>query len=130
MLALSLIPIAAIVISFCTKYDNLKEPCKFLYAYNANTTSHNLDHSFLFSLEKVDSGYRCYIERIPSFRGRDTSNYQYHTLREKSSNRLYVCWTGNIKYIEQAKTLCRNWADATQKFIDTGIPAPGFGGYV
>lgn len=127
MLALALIPISAVIITFCSKYSDLKEPCKFVYEYNPTSVYPSLDHKFIFSIEKMSGGYRCYIERIPSFRGRSTNNYQYHTLRDNTSKRLYICWTGNIKYFEQAKTLCRNWADATQKFIDTGVPAPGFG---
>jgi len=126
MLALTLIPLSAIVITFCTKYKDLKEPCKYTYEYSATTVCPSLDHKYLFSLEKCSDGYRCYIERIPSFRGRSTSNYQYHTYVESSSKRHYVCWTGKVKYFEQAKTLCRNWANATQQFIDTGVPAPGF----
>lgn len=128
MSAWVLIPILAIVITFLSKYDTLKEPCKVHYEYNAKTKNPSLDHSFKFSLEKIDSCYRCYIECIPSFRGRDTSNYQYHILTDSLSNRPYICWTGRVVYAEQAKKLSRNWADATQKFIDTGIPAPGFGG--
>ncbi len=128
MSPLALIPILAVVITFFLQYDTLKEPRKFHYEYSAKTTTPGLDHNYKFSLEKINTGYRCYIERYPSFRGRDTSGYQYHILTETISKRSYVCWTGRVEYLEQAKTLCRNWADATQKFIDTGIPAPGFGG--
>lgn len=124
MLALSLIPIIAIVITFCVRYSDLKEPCNFTYEYYPTTIYNSLDHKFIFSIEKLSSGYRCYVKYMPSFRGRKTTNYQYHLLPD--SERHYVCWTGKIKYSEQAKKLCRNWADATQQFIDTGVPAPGF----
>ena len=128
MWALILIPIAVILITFFKNMDTMKEPCKYLYSYEAETVDDTLDHYYLFSVEKVKNGYLCYIERIPSFRGRSTSRYMYHIIKEKHTKRYYICWTGEIRYHEQAETLCRNWANATQQFIDTGVPAPGFGG--
>ena len=126
MYLLLLIPIIAAFITFLLNLTSIKEPDRFSYEYNAKTLFIALDHKYLFTVEKLDREYRCYIERSPDFRGRSKANYQDHCWRERSSNRRYICWTGKIKYAEQAKTLCRNWADATQQFIDTGVPLPAF----
>ena len=98
---------------------------EFAYRYDALTSQYG-DHEYRFFVRWVDNGYRCYIDRVPSFRGRDTSHYMPHYWEEEYTNRHFICWTGTIRYPEQAKTLCRNWANATQQFIDTGIPAEGF----
>ncbi len=126
MLIFVIISISAILITLCVRWADLKAPAQFTYEYYARTKQYSLDHKYKFCVRKCSDGYRCYIERTPSFRNRDTSKYMAHYWIEKGTNRHYVCWTGKIKYPEQAKTLCRNWSDATQQFIDTGIPAPGF----
>ncbi len=126
MALLILIPIVAIIITFIVRYNILCEPNDFIFNYSAKTKYATKDHSYKFRVKRVGSGYRCYIEHAPSFRGRSTANYMPHYWVETGTDKHYVCWTGKIQYAEQAKTLCRNWADATQIFIDTGIPAPGF----
>lgn len=126
MLCLIFIPIIAIAITLAVRFQTLKEPLSFVFNYSASTQISNKDHTYKFNVVKLDSGYRCYIEQTPSFRGRSTKNYMPHYWVENSTGKHYICWTGKITYAEQAKTLCRNWADATQKFIDTGKPAPGF----
>lgn len=120
------ISIAICLITFLVRLPYLCTIKDFAYTYSAKTRYGSLDHNFNFFVKRVKGGYLCYIERTPSFRGRDTSNYMPHYWVEQGTNRHYICWTGTIKYPEQAKTLCRNWSDATQQFIDTGTPAPGF----
>jgi len=127
MMYLVLIPIIAIGITFAIKYQSWKDPVSFVFRYSAKTKFEDKDHAYKFNIKKTDSGYKCYIEQTPSFRGRSTINYTPHYWSEALTGKCYICWTGKIKYPEQAKTLCRNWADATQLFIDTGKPAPGFG---
>ena len=99
---------------------------KFTYTYNAATIYSLQDHKYNFVIKKSHGEYKCYIQRIPSFRNRDTSKYMPHFWTENKTGKMYICWTGKIVYPKQAKTLCRNWADATQQFIDTGRPAAGF----
>ena len=115
-----------IFITLIVRWSDLKSPAYFTYTYSAKTKNYNLDHRYMFRMRKMPDGYRCYIERTPSFRNRDTSKYMPHYWVERGTNKQFICWTGKIKYPEQAKTLCRNWSDATQQFIDTGKPAPGF----
>ena len=114
------------LLTFLIRLPHLCTVKNFTYSYSAKTRYGMQDHNYNFSVRRVSGEYRCYIERTPSFRGRDTSHYMPHYWVEQGTNRHYICWTGKIKYPEQAKTLCRNWSDATQQFIDTGVPAPGF----
>lgn len=125
MTQLILISILALII-FVACYRAITRPKEFIFDYSAKTKYASQDHTYKFRVKKVDSDYRCYIERTPSFRGRTTDNYLPHYWIENATGNHYVCWTGTIKYPEQAKTLCRNWADATQIFIDTGVPIPEF----
>ena len=121
---LELLIVAAVIYFICKR--NKKRPRRHIYRYSAETTKRYLDHDYIFSIEKIGNVYRCYVNRYPSFRGRNTANYLYHILRESKTRRVYICWTGAIRTRDQAMTLCENWANATQKFIDTGVPAPGF----
>lgn len=121
-----LIFIGICLMTFFIRLPYLCSVKDFTYSYSAKTSCSGHDHSYNFYVKRFKDGYRCYIERTPSFRGRDTSHYMPHYWVEQGSGRHYICWTGKIKYPEQAKTLCQNWSDATQQFIDTGHPAPGF----
>lgn len=125
MLIVLLISITIILAVFFVRLPALYVEDEFFYDYYAKSSEKN-DCKYKFFIKWVDNGYRCYIERTPSFRGRDTTNYMPHYWEENSTRRHYICWTGKLQYSEQAKTLCRNWADATQQFIDTGKPAKGF----
>ena len=125
MIVLLIAVILLFIIVFLVKLPSMYVEEEFTYSYFAKTIQ-NGDNEYYFTVHWVDNGYRCYIDRVPSFRGRDTSHYMPHYWEEKYTNRHFICWTENIIYPEQAKTLCRNWADATQQFIDTGIPAMGF----
>lgn len=125
MLIVLIISIMILLTVFLFKLPSLYVEEEFYYDYLAKSNG-NKDHKYKFLVKWVDDGYRCYIEKTPSFVGRDTSHYMPHYWEENGTGRHYICWTGKIQYSEQAKTLCRNWADATQQFIDTGKPAKGF----
>lgn len=114
------------LLTFFLRIPHLFSVKQFVYDYYAKTQYSDQDHHYRFTVQRIDAEYRCYIESTPSFRNRDTSHYLPHYWIEEGTKRHFICWTGKIKYPEQAKTLCRNWSDATQQFIDTGNPAPGF----
>lgn len=127
MIFLILIPLTAIAIAFAVRYRSLRDPVQLSFDYSATTSFPSKDHYYSFDIRKEsDNAYKCYICRTPSFRGRDTSNYMPHFWYNKVTDGRWICWTGIIKYPEQAKTLCRKWTDATQVFIDTGKPLPEF----
>lgn len=127
MFILAFIPVIVIAITFAVRYSYMRDPVRFSYEYKAQTSCPSMDHLYIFDIRKEsDNLYKCYIRRTPSYRGRDISNYIPHVWYNKTTNERWVCWTGSIRYPEQAKTLCRKWADATQVFIDTGNPLPAF----
>ena len=127
MFILAFIPVIVIAVTFAVRYRSMCDPVQFSYEYQAQTSCPSKDHLYTFDIRKEsDNLYKCYICRTPSYRGRDTSNYMPHIWYNKTTNKRWICWTGSIKYPEQAKTLCRKWADATQVFIDTGKPLPAF----
>ena len=104
-------------------------PTKITYDYWAKSVTNKIDVDSLYSfiIEKCYDGYRVYINRVPNlFISRDKTNYNPHLYKEKSNNMFYICWTNRIKRIDDAKTLARLWADATQQFVETGSPANGF----
>ena len=121
-----LMSLAVCLIAFFIRLPYLSRVESFAYSYKAKTKYADKDHTYRFSVKRVKGSYMCYIDDTPSYRGRDTSHYMPHYWIEDGTERHYICWTGKIKFPEQAKTLCRNWSNATQQFIGTGIPAPGF----
>ena len=124
------IPLIVILVSLCEQVYTLyaKKERRHIrgrfYVYFAKTKYPLLDHLYSFRIRFVAGQYRCYVVKQPEYRGRDLSHYMPHCWEEQ--NARYICWTGEIKKIPQAKTLCRMFANATQQFIDTGVPASGF----
>ena len=78
------------------------------------------DCYYKFRIKRRGDGYRCYIVRTPSFRGRSTAAHTIHYLTDSAGK--YICFTAKIKKLQQAQTLCRTWADQAQKYIETGRP--------
>lgn len=97
------------------------------YSYKAKTVSPLLNHEYRFKIIKdiITKQYKCFVLKTPEVRGAGSSDYEPH-LWYNEKNEKWICWTGKIENKDQAKTLCRKWADCTQQYIDTGIPAPGF----
>jgi hypothetical protein len=75
------------------------------------------DYRFSFE-EQQDGTWRAYIEEQPSYCGRPTDAHATHRLSD--NNRKYVCWTDPLKSLAEAKSVAALWADATQKYIQTG----------
>lgn len=84
----------------------------------AETGYNNADNRYVFTLKRLPSGYRCYIDRTPSYRGRSVSMHIAHYLTD--SRGKYICYTKDLAHIEQARTLCRQWSNLTQRYIETG----------
>lgn len=75
------------------------------------------DYLFLFE-EQPDGTWRAYIEQQPSYRGRATDAHSTHRLSD--GDRKYVCWTEDLRTLEDAKRVAALWADKTQQYIRTG----------
>ena len=100
------------------KTSDGSEPAKSTYTVYAKTSCPGSDNRYVFTLKKLPSGYRCYIKRTPSYRNRSTSLHATHRLSD--SRGKYICFTADLPYIAQARTLCRQWSDLTQRYIETG----------
>ena len=97
---------------------NADEPLVTTYTVYAETGYNGADNRYVFTLKKLPSGYRCYIDRTPSYRGRSADMHTTHHLVD--SRGKYICYTAKIPYIAQARTLCRQWSNLTQRYIETG----------
>lgn len=94
------------------------EPKLTTYTVYAETSSPGADNRYVFTLKKLSSGYRCYIDRTPSYRNRSTSLHVTHRLSDERGK--YICFTADLPHIAQARTLCKQWSDLTQRYIETG----------
>ena len=79
------------------------------------------DYSFSFE-EQSDGYWRAYIEHQPSYGNRSDSSHIVHRLTD--GNRHYVCWSGPLRSLAEAKQVAALWADTTQKYIRTGTFSP------
>ena len=59
--------------------------------------------------------YRVYVLDHPSYGSRDTNDLVTHMLHD--SHGPYICFTGNIENVEQARNLAATWADKTEDYI-------------
>ena len=114
-----------LVAVFCFDINKSEKPCRFRYTHYASTVKGIYDNKYVFTIEKYDGEYFCFVERHPSLR-REYSPEDLHLNYDSYSERYYICWTNPITTPENAKKLCRMWAGSIQQFLDTGIPVPGF----
>lgn len=77
------------------------------------------DYQFTFSWRRQHGDWRIYIDRQPSYGGRDASEVATHRLG--TSSRPYVCWTAPLRSYEDARQVAALWADSTQQYIATGV---------
>jgi hypothetical protein len=83
------------------------------------TTDGAADYGFSFE-EQADGTWRAYITQQPGYSGRDTDGHTTHRYSDRNG-RKYVCWTGPLRNLKEAKLVAAAWADHTQHFIRTGI---------
>jgi len=81
------------------------------------TSDGSTDYGFTFE-EQANGMWRAYINQQPSYRNRSTDAHSTHRLSD--GNRKYVCWTGPIRSLAEAKRVAALWADKTQQYIRTG----------
>lgn len=75
---------------------------------------------YQFSICRISSYYRIYLEKIPDYRGQNRDLRIVHCYMD-IQKRPYICWTEPIRSVEDAKKIARAWADRTQNYICTGI---------
>ena len=88
--------------------------------YDAKTRFPHQDHAYIFEIERQrNSSYRCYIRQAPFLLGRNLSHGAVNYFVERNTGRHCIAINGTISSEEAAKSICRDWADANQFFIDS-----------
>lgn len=78
-------------------------------------------HRFTFEFqERSDGNWRVYITSQPDYCGRDDDAYSTHRLTD--GGRRYVCWTGELRTIRDAKQVAQTWAEKTERYVRFGTP--------
>ena len=78
------------------------------------STNGRSDYNFWIN-RMEDGDYRIYVRDHPSYGSRDTGDVATHRLRD--SHGAYICFTGRITTMEQARSLAATWADKTESYI-------------
>jgi hypothetical protein len=78
--------------------------------------SSNGRSDYQFHVQRMgDGSYRVYVLDHPSYGSRDTNDLTTHLLRDGQGS--YICYTGRIENVEQARNLAATWADKTEGYI-------------
>ena len=87
--------------------------------FKTNYRTKDGNANYGFSIERLSNGnYRVYIDGQPSYGSRNTGFESTHRLSD--GGRHYVCWTGALKTLSEAKHVAARWADNTQQYIKSG----------
>lgn len=71
---------------------------------------------FHFSFEKAwPGGWTIYITSQPAYGGRPEDGHSTH--RYGIGSRPYICWTGSLYHMGDAKRVAQAWAEKTEKYI-------------
>jgi len=67
---------------------------------------------------------RVYVEKQPSYGGRSTDSNVIHRWPGKNGSPPYICFkeASKPRSYSEAKKLAHQWADATERYIRTGVP--------
>ena len=89
-----------------------------MHTASYRTRDGRADYRFGFT-EWSDGTWRVYILSQPSYGRQSASAYATHRLSDGGPH-YYICWTGALHSLEQAKHVASLWADRTQQYIRTG----------
>jgi len=73
---------------------------------------------YQFEFARLAGGWRIYIISQPGYSGHNESSHATHRLRDQRGQ--YVCWSGSIESLDDAKRVAALWADCTQQYRSTG----------
>lgn len=80
---------------------------------------HDGSVDYLFDLVTLADGtWRAYIVRQPEYGSRSTGLSATHRLHD--SRGYYVCWDHPVPSMDDMKTICALWAEATNGYIASG----------
>ena len=75
---------------------------------------------YAFSIERQrNRSYRVYIAAQPQYGSRPANFAVTHRLSD-TSGRHFICWSKAIAHHSQARQVAAAWAEATQRYIQTG----------
>ena len=78
------------------------------------------EEDFAFDFEfDPHNGWRVYITSQPDYGPRDRGEHETH--RYNTGSRPYICWDTKIPTAEDARQIAALWAEATLRYIATGI---------
>ena len=77
------------------------------------------DREYRFNFKRVGPGWRAYILRMPSLKGRNAGSIPTHRLWD-GDNKPYICWNAVVSELKDIETVARVWADHIQKYIAKG----------
>lgn len=119
------IPMLICLAVFFIRLPYMCRPSSWQFHYAAATYYESKDHSYRFTVSRIRGGcYRCYIDQAPMMPGVKPRRYLQSYAVDPKTERAYIVWNGAaLTTTEQAKTLCRNWANANQFFIDAASSA-------
>jgi len=70
---------------------------------------------YSFSLERQAGGlYRVYITSQPSYGSRATD---IHSTHRHYDGRYFICWTGALRNEDDCRSVIKDWAELTEKYI-------------
>ena len=96
--------------------DNIIETGPMIYF--ANERHGRGDKEYRFNFKKAGNGWRAYILRTPSLRGRSDDSRVIHRLHD--SDGYYICWDRQVDTLNDMQIISRRWADSIQEYISTG----------
>ena len=84
------------------------------------TMDRSLEMDFVFMDGGQSIGWRIYIINRVDYKGRNTSFHATHRLHASGETYDYICWSGRIATLEDAKKIASLWADTTALYIRNG----------
>jgi hypothetical protein len=75
---------------------------------------------FKFRYQYIALTWRAYIEKSPDYGYQSATTYDTHRNYDSKAKQYYVCWSENLKRIEDIITVSKVWAERTVDYIETG----------
>ncbi|MBQ9165855.1 MAG: hypothetical protein IJX71_02875, partial [Oscillospiraceae bacterium] len=118
LIAVAVIRVRQLIRTPASTVTHAASPSQQLYTCSGKSIRVGADCRYQFRLVRKPGTYRCYILRTPSYGNRPHDCHVAHYLMDSTGK--YICFTADIPHLEQAKTLCQQWSDMTQRYIETG----------
>ena len=78
-------------------------------------------HKYRFRYKEIRTNHwRIYILKHPSYGPGNHSGITTHRLWDGQVRKHYICWTGQIKCLEDAMYVSRRWAHGTDNYLRNG----------